>query len=367
MPLRLLYIARVGPCDPRPQSVQVLATACALARAGVGVTVVMDPPSSPMNLAEILAWHGETEVPGLRLWWPDGFHPSLRSLQKLRFLKGELARVGTVLTRDFKNLGRVASLAPSRVRRVLEWHALPSVLGEGTAAAEQRALEEASLHIAVSPLLAGELRHLSPAAQVEVVENGARILSHARERMEAWTPGRDAVHSGFLRRPQDVLPLLAVTERLPQGACLRMRGEAGAPGASPLSAPFSERVRFAGFSGPSDTDSFYDGAFCSLAPYEESPNTMAFASPLKVLEAHASGVPLVATDLPTVGALAENETDSLLVPPGDLPAFADAVLRLHGDRALGMRLAQAGWERARTRTWDHRAARLLPLLFPEGS
>jgi len=70
--------------------------------------------------------------------------------------------------------------------------------------------------------------------------------------------------------------------------------------------------------------------------------------PLVLLEAQALGVPAVAFDCPTGPAeiLGDGE-GGLLVPPGDVPALAAALLRLLGDAALRERMAGAAIRRSR--------------------
>lgn len=79
--------------------------------------------------------------------------------------------------------------------------------------------------------------------------------------------------------------------------------------------------------------------------------------PLVVLEANASGVPVVTTR--STGAIdsVEDGVDGLLVDYDDAPALAAQITRLVNDRALGERLAGAGRHRAEKRfasqrIWD---------------
>ncbi|RJS21970.1 glycosyltransferase family 1 protein [Corallococcus sp. H22C18031201] len=53
--------------------------------------------------------------------------------------------------------------------------------------------------------------------------------------------------------------------------------------------------------------------------------------PLKLLEAMASGTPVVASDLPVVRALAQDSTEALLVKPGSPKAIVDAVRALRDE------------------------------------
>ena len=61
-----------------------------------------------------------------------------------------------------------------------------------------------------------------------------------------------------------------------------------------------------------------------------------------VMEALATGVPVVATDVGGIPELVRNGETGLLVAPGDSEALAGAVTRLLSDRDLASRLAAAG-------------------------
>lgn len=64
--------------------------------------------------------------------------------------------------------------------------------------------------------------------------------------------------------------------------------------------------------------------------------------PVVLMEAMASGLPVVATRIAGVSELVEDGVSGLLVPPGDATALAGAICRLFGDAALRERLAAAG-------------------------
>ena len=68
--------------------------------------------------------------------------------------------------------------------------------------------------------------------------------------------------------------------------------------------------------------------------------------PTVIMEAMATGLPVVST---TIGGIpemvVENET-GFLVQPGDEVALAGAIEKVTNDRLLGQRLGQAGYERA---------------------
>ena len=85
-----------------------------------------------------------------------------------------------------------------------------------------------------------------------------------------------------------------------------------------------------------------------------------YASPVKLFEYMSSGRPLVATDLPAVAEVLRHGEHALLVPPDDVAALRDALLRLQGDAALRQRLARNARAEVMGRyTWAHRARRIL--------
>ena len=64
--------------------------------------------------------------------------------------------------------------------------------------------------------------------------------------------------------------------------------------------------------------------------------------PNSVLEALASGVPVVSTNVGGVPDMVEHGRTALLVPPQDPQAMADSIARLLNDRELARRIASAG-------------------------
>ncbi|MFN7176477.1 MAG: glycosyltransferase family 4 protein [Thermaurantiacus sp.] len=70
------------------------------------------------------------------------------------------------------------------------------------------------------------------------------------------------------------------------------------------------------------------------------------------LEAMASGLAVVAADVPATGALIRDGETGLIVSARDAHAYADAVGRLQDDAAFRLRLGRAARARAMTFNWD---------------
>lgn len=73
--------------------------------------------------------------------------------------------------------------------------------------------------------------------------------------------------------------------------------------------------------------------------------------PNSLLEALATGVPIVSTDVGGVPHVVAHERTALLVPPGDAAAMADAILRVLGEPGLAERLSAAGLAEAQRYAW----------------
>jgi glycosyltransferase involved in cell wall biosynthesis len=81
-------------------------------------------------------------------------------------------------------------------------------------------------------------------------------------------------------------------------------------------------------------------------------------TPLKPVEAMASGLPVVVSGVRALGEIVQDKVTGLLFPPLDAEALADALQLLLGNQELRRELgANAKQWVARDRTWEHNAAR----------
>jgi len=85
--------------------------------------------------------------------------------------------------------------------------------------------------------------------------------------------------------------------------------------------------------------------------------------PLKLFEYMAAGVPILATDLPSIRDVLRHNENAWLVPPGDPKALAEGIRHLLKNPELAERLARQAREDVRQYTWKRRAATILQHVF----
>jgi glycosyltransferase involved in cell wall biosynthesis len=81
--------------------------------------------------------------------------------------------------------------------------------------------------------------------------------------------------------------------------------------------------------------------------------------PQVLIEAMASGIPIVATAVGGVSSLLGHGAAGILVPPDDADALAEAILRISDDDQLRRRLVEEGLRVARGHTFEREVARVV--------
>ncbi len=103
------------------------------------------------------------------------------------------------------------------------------------------------------------------------------------------------------------------------------------------------------FTGQVDNDRMpilYREADIALNP------SLADNMPISILEALASGVPVVSTDVGGIPFLVEDGKTALLVPPRDPERMAEAMLHVLSDESLRERMVKTGLDHARRFAWE---------------
>jgi glycosyltransferase involved in cell wall biosynthesis len=78
--------------------------------------------------------------------------------------------------------------------------------------------------------------------------------------------------------------------------------------------------------------------------------------PNAIIEAMATGLPVVATDVGAVGDVICDGVNGLLIPPRDIDRLGKALRQLLLDAPLRERMGRAGWHIAKDRFSAERAA-----------
>ena len=100
---------------------------------------------------------------------------------------------------------------------------------------------------------------------------------------------------------------------------------------------------------------------CDIAtiPWTWTEFSAYFTSPLKLFEYMAAGVPILATDLPSIREVLRHGENAWLVPPGDPKALAEGIRHLLENPNLAEGLARQAREDVRQYTWKRRAAAII--------
>lgn len=130
------------------------------------------------------------------------------------------------------------------------------------------------------------------------------------------------------------------------GELARLRALADALG-------IAQAVSFAGALDQEGMARLYHGADAVLNP------SLADNLPVSVLEALASGVPVVSTNVGGIGWLLEHGVTGLLTAPGDAQAMARHLIAILHDSEEAQRMRTAGIELVAHYTWQHVGPRLL--------
>lgn len=118
-------------------------------------------------------------------------------------------------------------------------------------------------------------------------------------------------------------------------ACKRLASELG----------IRDRIDFAGRIDNDRIPELYADADIAINP--STVDNM----PISILEAYASGVPVVTTDVGGIPYIAEHERTALLIPARNPEAMADAILRLLDTPSLAETLITNGLREAETYAW----------------
>ena len=388
----LAIVANTRLPSERAQGLQVVQSAAAFARAGLEVEILHARRARELKLppgTDLFAHCAVPEGPRPRLSGVACFDILERFPRALQFWPSRLqewsfsANAAAIVMRDAAPrsvLSREIECAERLVRAghrsvFLEIHSVPG--GRWRRKLLLRAAEGACGVIAISGGVREDLLSLGIESSKLVVEHDAfeperfrSLPSRAEARRELGLPMDRAVvaYTGGLLPWKGVDVLVEAARRTPEALFVIAGGMEQDVQALRERASSIPNVRIDGFQSPARIGLYLAAADVGAAPNRSAPAISArYTSPLKVFEAMAVGLPLVASDLPSLRELLVHGRDAWLVRPDDAEELAGGLKKVLMDAALRARLASAFAARAAEHTWDARAQRLVRWMGERGS
>lgn len=382
--MKLVLVANARIPSQRAQSVQLMHSASAFQRAGAAVTLLTAERRKKVALPagqDVFSFYGVADDARPKLEtapcidWVDGVPVVLQyfpaRLQELSFARNAAKQVlerhthSLVYSREIESARHLVRRGLERV--FLELHRVP---GGST---RRRWLLEAARGargvVAISNGVREDLVALGVDAAKVRVEHDAldprRVRSRTNReaaRAELGLPcdRRVVVYTGGLLAWKGADLLVDVARKLAAVQFVIAGGMDKDVERLKLLAHDLPNFRVDGFQAPARVPLYLAAADATVVPNRSQPAISAkYTSPLKVFEAMAMGVPIVASDLPSIREILEPERDAVLVPPDSAETLAAGIERVLGDPALAARIRGRLLERAPDNTWDARAGRLL--------
>jgi len=207
---------------------------------------------------------------------------------------------------------------------------------------------------------------------VIVAPNGADVSVVAVKALEEW-PGRDGClqvgYVGHLYPGRGVDVVVEAAVRTPE-IDYHLVGGTEEDLIHWRSQSLPKNIYLHGFRPQAALRSIYKRLDVVLAPYQErvlsaqgAGDSSRWMSPMKIFEYMAAQVPIIASDLPAIREVLQNDVTALLVPPADVTAWIAAIRVLRDDATMRLRLADSAFQVVSTQfTWKARALRCLGML-----
>jgi len=304
--------------------------------------------------------------------WLQLFGPSLIAHDRLDVFWGAHFLLPVALGSDIPAAVTVYDLVPVLFPQTMEWpnYAVLRLFLRPSLRRAQRVMT-------ISQAVADDLQRLMgvPPGRIAVIPPGVRdgfvpldpeeARRHVRDR---WgLPGPYLLTVGTIEPRKNLPILLRAYGRLP--TAFRARHPLVVVGASgwntrevsALGAPFVEEgtLRFVGYVPDAEMPWLFAAASLFVYPslYE------GFGIP--VLEAMASGLPIVASDIPVLREVAEGA--AVYAPPGAAASWTSAIERVLADPALQAAMRDAGIKRAASYSFGRAARQVLAVLEQLGA
>lgn len=388
MPL-IIYIARERLIPGRAPPLQIFNTLRGLCDAGADVRFVTPWPAwmvkrrfaaltgyaVPANLRVVSVGPGP-DVPVLRHLWPTTHWPGLR--ERLRRYLRTVEPGAVVYTRNRQVAADCAGgeMPPvvfechefrSRTARELSKKDDDASLVRAIAEQEERALRNIAVLAPLTRCLADDLRAAHPwfdrpvHVVPDAVDPAVFAVSPAERRP---TPGQ-FVYVGTLLPWKGLDVAVRALAQVPQATLDVCGGRRGSKDWDALVALAREqgvldRITLHGSLPQRALRPILARATAGLLPLNGAYAIAArYTSPLKLFEYLSAGLPVVASDLPSVREIVAHDREGLLFTDRDATSLGAQLRRLIDDPPLAARLSVAASDRAGAFTWTRRAQRII--------
>ncbi|TAJ07490.1 MAG: glycosyltransferase [Planctomycetota bacterium] len=370
-PLRVDWLQVLQTPLRMAHALQVIRSADALARRGHEVRVFVRGGAAEAALETALGRAPAARLRAVEL-------PAHKGLAGLA-LRASIARFALGARGERAWIARELRLARFALRfgvpLVFEFHNLEHVLAaetgraaeaERTRADERRIAARAHGLIAISAPLAEDIaRELAPPREVAVVPDGVDLAAFAPHtaRVPLGAPIRVA-YAGSLYAHKGVDALLEMSAELARraGAGAFRLAIAGGEPASELARlrahARADLVEFTGSLDPRAVPEFLQRADVLVLPSGAESRSQRYTSPLKLFEALASGVPIVAAPSVAHRSVLDEAQIATLAAGSSGAELAAAVLALCADPVAAREQARRARAAAERYSWDARAAAL---------
>jgi glycosyltransferase involved in cell wall biosynthesis len=297
----------------------------------------------------------------------------VRFLAALLFWHPQIVHVHTASYASFARKSTLATVARLFGRRlIVHVHGAQfDVFFKGGSpalrSAVQRTLASADLVIALSDTWRGKLTRMAPGARIRVLPNPVLTADFA-----PLAEGRPVVPDGggtvlfmgaFGKRKgiYDLIEAMAAVVREHPDVVFELGGDQAVDEVERRieERDLSENVRMLGWvTGGEKLAAFARAHVYVLPSYHEG-------LPIGVLEAMASGLPVVTTPVGGIPEVVKDRVNGFLIAPGDVRALASCILKLLDDDALRRRMSATNVELMRSRHDAELVARTLVKWYHE--
>ena len=122
------------------------------------------------------------------------------------------------------------------------------------------------------------------------------------------------------------------------------------------------RVQFKGFVSHKYIRQYLMTADVGVIPLTDNVMSRYFTSPLKMFEYMSVGLPIAASDLPTIREVLTDHENAVLIKPGDSEDLARGIKKLLYDKELANKLAKKAYEDVGQYSWGMRAEKIIKVL-----